>query len=307
MPYSVVPLSPESPDASVAWLRQQTSKGLSGDEAFLFALVDVARTTSTQRNELPKSIAMVLEHQSINLYADLEGTALADSGPRLCAVTDALLTDWAVTFCQINVVSFMAGTMELQELAGHLQSLREVLLPDGSEALFRFQDCHVTRHLWPLLTPGLANQILGPLDWWATPCPCGPLHVLSPAQGYIPLGGLRFNRAIFDRLSEDLLVYTVADQVRDVDASLLEGLTDCEVCTLLLARLDEARRQGLELQSDLALFVVLSLQLPDGFARQEPFASALESNRRERQTFGASLEQAPTEQWRRWNVELAKP
>lgn len=271
----------------------------------MFALVDIARISPAQKIKLPESIALGLEHQSSNIYADLEGTALVELGPRLCVASEATLHDWAVVTCQTHAVSFMAGCLGEQALTDHLMSLREVMLPDGSEALFRFQDGHVTQHLWPRLTPSLANQILGPLHWWATPDVCGPLHVLSPAKGHVRLSGLRFDRSIFDGLNEDLLVYTVADQVRDVDMSLLAGMSECEIRNLLLGRLDAARQQGLTLQSDLALFVVLSLQLPEGFERKDPFVAAIESNRQGHQSFGVALEHVPAAHWKPWNIELA--
>jgi hypothetical protein len=305
MPHSVISLPHESPDALSAWLGQQASKVHAFSEGFLFALVDIARISPAQRLKLPGSIALALARQSTNLYADLEGTALAESGPRLCVASEATLHDWAVVTCQTHAVSFMAGCLGREDLANHLMSLREVMLPDGSEALFRFQDGHVTQHLWPRLTPSLANQILGPLHWWATPDVCGPLHVLHPAERHVHSSGLRFDRTIFDGLNEDLLVYTVADQVREVDMSLLAGLSECEIRNLLLERLDAARQLGLKLQSDLALFVVLSLQLPAGFDRKEPFVAAIESNRQGHQAFGEALEHVPASHWKQWNVDLA--
>ncbi|TXH39517.1 MAG: DUF4123 domain-containing protein [Burkholderiaceae bacterium] len=62
--------------------------------------------------------------------------------------------------CETMVISFLCASAPLPDIAQHLQSIREVMLPDGSLALFRFQDTHVTTHLWPLLRTGQANQIL---------------------------------------------------------------------------------------------------------------------------------------------------
>ncbi len=100
------------------------------------------------------------------------------------------------------------------------------------------------------------------------------------------------------------MVYTVAEQVRDVDASLLEPLTSCQCRTLLSARLQAARDLGLQLQSDRALYVVLSLQLPTGFEREAPFAEALDRCRRGFQTFGDALDHVSSEQWRVWDEKL---
>lgn len=287
------------------WLRQQLKGDVRESPISLFALIDIARLSQEQYAALPEVVSTALQHHGVNLYADLEGTMLADAGPRLCLVSETDVNDWAVGACGTHLVHFMAGDVSLADLAEHLQSLREVTLPDGSQALFRFQDCHVTTHLWPLLTPSMGNHVLGPLLWWATPDICGPWHVLGLTPGSGRSAALRFDRAIYDLLNDQLLVYTIADQVRDVDADLLTGMSACQVRSLLRARLDAAQRLGLVLQSDLALYAVLSLQLPEGFEHQEPFASAVEQNRRQVNSFGAALDRVTSEQWTRWNDELA--
>lgn len=305
MSCTLVPHTSDQPANLSLWLRQQLTGDVRESPASLFALIDIARLSQEQHAALPEVVSTALQHHGVNLYADLEGTILADAGPRLCLVGETDLNDWALAACSTHLVHFMAGDVSLADLAEHLQSLREVTLPGGSQALFRFQDCHVTTHLWPLLTPSMGNHVLGPLLWWATPDICGPWHVLSLTPGYRRSAALRFDRVIYDRLNDQLLVYTVADQVREVDAALLNGMSACQVRSLLRARLDAARRWGLVLQSDLALYAVLSLQLPEGFEHQEPFANAVEQNRRQVSSFGAALDRVTSEQWTVWNDELA--
>lgn len=266
----------------------------------LFALVDVASLVSPMSahrlDDLPCS-----SEQGINLYADLIGTAVAETGPWLFEISDADLDDWVRVACETSAISILCGSLTLHDLAQHLQSLREVVLPDGSLALLRFQDTHVTTHLWPLLSPGQGNQILAGLNWWAVPDVCGPWFVLTQARGFSRSGVLRFERKLYEQLNEQLLVYTVVEQVREVDSALLNGLTNCQIRTVLRSRLQAARDTGLQTPSDQALYVVLSLQLPIGFEQESPFVEALDRSRKGLQTFGDALDQVTSDQWGRWD------
>lgn len=303
MPFSVISPEPNEPYHFAQWIRKQIRQDIAL-QLDLFALLDMAKFNHGSPLDSGPSPCLPELNNSINLYGDLAGTALADIGPRLFRVDDGDLESWVGEACKTNAISFIAAAVQAQGLAEHLQSLREVTLPDGAQALFRFQDTHVTAHLWPLLTPGQSNQVLGPTHWWATPDTCGSWHVLTAAKGYQRKGALRFERKQYDALNEQLLVYTLAEQARETDPSLLQDLTACQRTILLRSRLKAASELGLTLQSDRALYVLLSLQLPAGFEQEEPFAGALARNRQGQQTFGDALDQVPASQWRKWNDKL---
>jgi Domain of unknown function (DUF4123) len=297
------PLRFDDPLSLAAWLRTQRDDATAQEPLQLFALIDVARLTKADRARIEQLLA---EHgvQPINLYGDLEGLALADLGPRLVAMDDAVF-DLMVAFgWRTHAISYLLGATSKDALASHLQSLREVTLPDGDQALFRFQDVQVTSHLFELLTPGLGNKLLGPLSLWATPDVCGCVHLLKPREGDVSSGALRFDQRVFDALNEALRVYTVADQVRDVDTTLLPQDAPCEARRIVRARLKDAAALGLSLHSDQALFVALSLQLPEGFAMKPPFSDAIEKARLGRCSFGDALGQVPRQDWHDWNEWL---
>jgi hypothetical protein len=299
MPHTIIDCPLSQLDAFTVWVRAQGSQN-SDERTRLFALLDVSRIgTPTQDHPAPPVPRPLKD--GINLYGDLEGVALADVGPRLFCIDDGGIDGWVKLAAMSGAVSFLAAAVDGPTLAEHLQSLREVELPDGSRALFRFQDTKVTSNLWPLLTPGQINCILGPAQWWLTPDACGTGHRLTPSKGHVRDRQLRFERKQYDELNDCLLVYTVAEQVRETDSDLLHGLTACQVEMLLRERLQTAGELGLKLQSDKALYTVLSLQLPVGFENEAPFAQALERNRQGLQRFGDALDQTSAEQWRRWN------
>lgn len=300
MPCQIVKMKIDHSNEFTLWAHENHGASSEGYRPSLFALVDAASlafpVSAHRLNDLPCSL-----EQGINLYADLIGASVAETGPRLWEISDADLDDWIRVASETSAISILCGSLTLHDLAQHLQSLREVVLPDGSLALFRFQDVHVATHLWPLLSPGQGNQILAGLDWWAVPDVCGDWFVLNQAKGFSRFGVLKFERKLYEQLNEQLLVYTVAGQVREVDSALLNGLTDCQSRTLLRSRLQSARDMGLKAPSDQALYVVLSLQLPVGFEHESPFVEALDRSRKGLQTFGDALDQVSADQWRQWN------
>lgn len=287
-----------------AWLDAQWAAlcaQLPNDGLHAYALIDAAKLNAQELADIQQ--ALDPNHNGINLYADLAGSALVPTGPRLVQLHPtafAAASEWSIS---THALSFLMGTTELNALAHHLQNLREVTLPDDAKALFRFQDVNVTSHLFGLLSPGLINKILGPLCMWAVPDVCGWVHVLHPKPGYQRLGQLRFDRRTFDQLDEALFVFTVADQVREVDTSLLAGLTPCQAKHAVHQRLNTARSLGLQNRSDQALHVVLSFQLHEGFEREEPFASAIKQARSGSRTFGEALDAIPQSSWNQWNAK----
>lgn len=300
MPCLTVQMTIDHPHEFTLWAHENRLASSTEPRPRLFALVDAASLASPMNAHRLDDLPCSLE-QGINLYADLIGTAVAETGPRLYEISDADLDDWGKAACETSAISILCGSLTLHGLAQHLQSLREVVLPDGSLALFRFQDVHVAAHLWPLLSPGQGNQILAGLNWWAVPDVCGHWFVLTHAKGFSRSGVLKFEPKLYEQLNEQLLVYTVAEQVREVDSALLDGLTDCQSRTLLRSRLQSARDMGLQTPSDQALYVVLSLQLPVGFEQESPFIEALDRSRKGLQTFGDALDQVSADQWGRWH------
>ena len=281
------------------WSTLQADVDEAGQKAY--ALVDFAKLSADEQKQMARGL--IREQGDVNLYGDLAGLALAKAGPRLMPLSQATLpmaAEWSV---RTHALSFLIGPADAAAVAHHLQGLREVTLPDEAQALFRFQDVNVTSYLFGLLSPGLVNKILGPLSLWASPDVCGWVHVLRPIPGYQRLGNLRFDRRTFEQLDEALFVFTVADQVREVDTSLLASLTPCQTKHTIGQRLASARSLGLKDRSDQALYVVLGFQLHDGFEREEPFAGAIKQARSGARTFGEAVDAIPQSSWDQWNAK----
>jgi hypothetical protein len=304
MPSPALRFHADSPSALADWLLDQHKGANLRAPSALYALVDWGRLTPNHLVAF-KRWQNEVNSEAINLYEDMEGLALAQTGPRLLELTEAMLPEAASWSWQTHALSFLLGAVSGRALTEHLQGLREATLPDGGQALFRFQDVNVTSHLFQQLTPGLMNQMLGPLSLWAVPDVCGQVNVLQPQPGYRRMGGLRFEKQIFDRLNEALVVYTVADQVRDVDTALLLGMTACQIKHLISQRLSDARSLGLQQASDRALYVVLSLQLPASFEREEPFSTALTQARQGTRSFGDAMDMVSPQQWEQWDTKHA--
>lgn len=267
-----------------------------------FVLLDFKHAKeSTSLGALPPS-SLGQKPAGVNLYGDLPESELARNGPRLIEIPDNEAAIEAICAHAINdeSASFILAGCTLDMLATHLQALREVMLPDGGAALFRFQDVHVTSALWPLLDTRRANRVLGPAMAWLVRDACGELICLEH-----PVGSTRqttnktfsIDRTMLATLNEALLPWTVAEQIDEIDSSLLHGLRACGRRTLVRERLARGRGQGLSQTDDLALYCALSLQLPDGFEKIEPFAKALAATRAGSRRFGEYLDKIPAEQW----------
>lgn len=277
-----------------------------------YALLDITRISAPAR--LASALWPAASRASwINLYDDLPRTDLARSGPHLLEVpnTQMAMTELCSQHMNEESISFLLATCPLSTLDHHLRELREINLPDGGGALFRFQDTHVTSALWPLLDATRTTHILGPAHAWLTLDACGTLHILDQTSIKISTQSgtaLSFDRATIAALDEALFPWTVADQIDDIDGSLLNGLRACARHTLVIERIARARALGLTHANDLALYCALSLQLPEGFEKLEPFVSALRQARESALTrFGDVLDTVSPQQWEATDKALKTP
>lgn len=285
----------DSPNALTHWIE-------SFGDATLFALIDFQ---SLNLDELRK---IELEYRPVaSLYNDLEGTAIADSGPRLVEIGDesrsAMLRQLIAGF----PAALLMGQCGFSELESHLREIREVRVPEDTYALFRYQDMRVLRALFPLLSQPQIQQILGPLSGWGVVDCCGQFHGLSLAvvRDKKP-GALQFTKQQISLLDEALFVHTVFAQIRDTDSALLDGLTPCEVETKIRTGLAHGKSLGLDQRSDLSLYCVLSFQFPVEFEGLSPFKEALRYRESGIESFGSSLDGVAPAVWDQWDQRLHK-
>lgn len=271
---------------------------LSGaEEIKCYALIDVQRLNAEQ-------IQAVDRHQwgiAVNLYGDLKGTAIAAMGPRLVQLPREEIPN-IIEFAQTTrSVSFLLGKCDLSTLSAHLQSIREVEIPNRTAVLFRYQDIHITAALFPVLPSVEIGRCLGPLSTWSALDACNRLHVISVTGQKHTRGSLRFDQKTLEILEDRLFVHAAVAQVNDVDTMLLAPYGECETETLIQQRIETARSFGLEQREDLALYCALSLQFPPGFETEAPFAEAIRYREKNKLSFGAALDEVSSEVWSRWD------
>jgi hypothetical protein len=249
-----------------------------------------------------------------NLYADLEETGLARQGPRLVELTqDLALRQMPLQeLAAARGASFLAGAMPMPALAQHLHGLREVTLPDGGAALFRFQDPRVMHALAPTLNARQVAALLGPVAAWWSLDACGEVASLrhpDPAKAAAHNSrpaSLSLSKLQLVAVDQALMPYELMAQTRAADSAALNGLSEC--AQLRSARLHIAKAQalGLDRQADIAMFGVLAFQLPQGFETQPPFAQAIAAAAQNKAGLSDALKQANPAEWQRWNDWLAK-
>jgi hypothetical protein len=280
-------------DTLEAWL-------LDANETECYALIDTQRLNTEQ-------IRAVDSHQwgiAVNLYGDLEGMAIAAMGPRLVQLPREETPNIIQLALATRSVSFLRGKCDLSTLSAHLQSIREVEIPNRTAVLFRYQDIHVTTALFPNLPSADMARCLGPLTTWAVPDACNKLHLISATGQQRGGGALRFDQKIVAILEDSLFMHAAIAQANDVDSTLLAPYSECEVETLIQQRLDTARSFGLEQREDLALYCTLSLQFPPGFEKEAPFVEAIRYRENNKASFGVALDSASSEVWSRWDERL---
>lgn len=266
-----------------------------------FVLLDLAPLSRADRQSAIDQFMLVGALTSANIYGDLDGLEIAQIGPRLIEVGRDLLPFVAELSLQKHNVSFIFSELSVDGILAHLQRIREVLLPDGSQALFRFQDVNVLSHLAQVLTPGMTNKVLGPALSWVVPDICGCVFELRPRPGFQRNGDLRFDKRTLEELNNRLLAFTVIDQINDVDSSLLSDMSRCEQTEVVSQKIEMARNVGLKSSSDIALFAVLGMQLPPDFYQVEPFLSAIEQAKLGQMTFSNAIDRVSQTEWNQWN------
>jgi len=283
----------QTPDTLAAWLSE-------ADETDRYVLIDAQRLNAEQ-------IQAVDGHQlgmAVNLYGDLKGTAIVAIGPRLVQLSREEIPNIIQLAQATRTVSFLRGKCDLSTLSAHLQSIREVELPERTAVLFRYQDVHVTAALFPILLSAEIGRCLGPLTAWSTLDACNRLHIVSATGQKRASGSVRFDQKTVEVLEDRLFVHTAMAQVNDIDSALLASYSECEAETLIKQRIETARSIGLEERDDLALYCALSLQFPPGFEKEAPFAEAIRYREKNKLSFGAALDDASSEVWNRWDDRL---
>jgi hypothetical protein len=278
----------------------QTPTATDQPQMKLFGLIDASQ---------PPKLASLLEElkpfiseqsEPCNLYDDLKGQEIAALGPRLVSLQSTHKAITAACRAAFNTLNFsLIVSADETKLTAHLRHLREFEIPDGSPALFRYQDTRVASALMPLLKPAQATNMLGDAIAWFAPQVCGQAIGWQYTQlpDKIKIAVLRLTEKQFAALDDALFANTVEQQVRETDSSLLEGMNACATATLLNERIALGKSKELRTKKDLSLFAVLSLQLPKGFESKAPFAQAIERTVKERITFAKSLEQVPSKEW----------
>lgn len=260
----------------------------------LFALINYESLNEELRREL-------LDVGAVNLYDDLKGTAIADSGPRLWEINQFRKSQFIERCIDGYPASLLVGSCGLGELARHLQDIREVLVPDDVRALFRYHDINVIRAIFPILSATQVDSILGPLFAWGGIDSCGVFHALSSSDQKRKSGELSFDRKQINALDEALFIHAVESQIRDTDSTLLNNLTPCEIELKISELIKKAEAFGLKQASDKSLYCVLSFQFPEGFEKESPFVEAINYRAHGAASFGDYLDRVASKEWDKWD------
>lgn len=298
------PVELATPEALQAWVYEACGEG-----SRCIALLDPSRYPDAAACAEALGMDAAELDALPNLYAKY-APSLRRIGPRLWSapVGDAR---WAPVFraaLESQAASFLVVPAGAGSLEQHLAGLIRMPQPDGSNLLFRFQDVVVMTALAPLLREGQHDALLGPASYWRLVDLCRNAVSIesrgSPGLPRVRRTVLRLDQSQVAALGEALVPLTIIFQANETDATLLAGLDKCGQVRLIRERMRAARRHGLVREDDIALYCVLSLQLPEGFDQDGPVAGALEDARERRVSFGEAIDDVPVERWREWDEVL---
>lgn len=285
----------QSPDALKNWVF-----GACEAESRCVALIDPSRYPDTDACRQ----ALGFDSESFaalpNLYAKYSAS-VRENGPRLFTApldTPAWERIFAEAFHQ-QAASFLVVLQSEQGLLEHLLQRVRMPQPGGGNALFRFQDVVVLSTLSPLLSFAQRRALLGPASSWLMADLCSNRVVIeSPRTIGSKWPVLKLDQKQLEALDLALAPLTIIFQTNEVDSTILADLDKCEQVDLIRRRIQQARKHGLHLEEDVALYCVLSLQLPEGFDETGPVAEALKRSAEHGTGFGEEIDQVPVDRWR---------
>lgn len=290
-----------NPDTLTAWLQASC-----GDGDRCVALIDPSRYADSEECALALGFDDATFAELPNLYQNYS-VSLKSMGPRLFS---AELQDghWVAIgreAVQRQAASFIVMPRDVEGLREHLASLTKIQQVDGSNLLFRFQDTIVMSSLAPLLTPHQCVKLLGPASAWLVPGLCGePLRIeRQTLRGPVP-SNFSLTHEQSQALDSALAPMVIIGQANETDSTLLGQMSKCQQVRLIRKCILRAKPHGLSRQEDVALFCVLSLQLPASFDSEGPVARALARVRTDNIGFGDAIDQVPPEEWRAYDEVL---
>ncbi|TWI04765.1 uncharacterized protein DUF4123 [Luteimonas cucumeris] len=282
----------------MAWLERHHT-----DAASWMALIDPSRYASAEQCAEALGFSHEAFEQLPNLYYDLS-PELKALGPRLfmARLDDKRWHPLCTEAAEKQVCSFLLVPEDHTNPSNHLRRLIMLRQPDGSQLLFRFQDTVVMSALMPLLTPAQIDCALGPVSNWMAIDVCSrPVQLARTRHERRRIPRLTLTTDQIDALDDALTPGTIIAQANETDSTLLAGLSRCEQWRKVRERQHRARRHGLCSREDIALYCVLSLQLPEGFDQQGPVARALERSGKSQISFADAIDDTPITEWREWD------
>lgn len=275
------------------------------------ALIDVSRHPDSEACAVALQMETAMFEALPNVYQEFAPT-LKGRGPRLYSapLTAAHWPSICTSTLGHRTAGFILHDCPASEVVVHLKSMIRLKQPDGTRRLFRFQDSTVLSLLMPLLTVGQQRSMLGPMLRWQVLDVCaypvgvglGVDHEASASNFH----SLQLDARQVEALAVRLQPATIIAQANETDGALLHGKTRCEQWRLVQSAIRRASDHGLSLKEDIALFCVLSLQLPAGFDQDGPVARALGRSKQHDISFGEAIDQVPLEEWRAWDEQLDK-
>ncbi len=217
--------------------------------------------------------------------ADIDGASpllLCDDGAEYARLPG--LARWLyVQGRYANGVMVLVSGLSTSELHTQLRLRTELMLPDRLRMVLRYFDTRALTLLPRLLSPQQYAAFTACATEWHYLSRAGELLQLPAAplvQDSAYASPLQLNAEQEQILIDDALTDSVIDQLLDLNASTLHGLTPPQQYERIAPLVADARKWGLNDTLEALAYVDIALLQGAGFAGQEPWASRLAAHRK---------------------------
>lgn len=281
-------------------------RGMCGEGMRCAAIIDPSRYVSVEECRNALGLSEKAFAALPNIYGKY-ASSIREMGPRIFDQESGSPV-WSHLFAEAltcQAASFIILPEATAGLLPHLEGLVRMPQPDGGNLLFRFQDVVVLSSLAPVLSGTQKIALLGPARYWLMADVCSHPISIENAPGCKSRSlQFRLDESQLSALDAAIAPLVIIFQADETDSSLLAGMSKCQKIRVIRDCMQKARLRGLKQEDDIALYCILSLQLPEDFDRVGPVAGALERTKVSGGSFGDEIDLVPVHQWRQWDEVL---
>lgn len=199
--------------------------------------------------------------------------------------------------------SYIRSDLLPADLVPELESLMEVIQPDGAHVLFRYQDNYAFHVTMQALSALQYRQILSyQFDAWYWQDVERKLYRLQNVESKYrgPRQILTFTQKQFNQIGQGLKPFKIMPLLKTYDDELFQ-YDDAFMYAYTTKRISRAEQHGLTSFEDQSLYSMLDHQFGEDFAQTGPFYQALQQTKIQKISFQQATDEIALDELRHWH------